>query len=386
MTTQNSSAFATVEQLYQDYGMRARELQAQGKKIIGYLCALTPVEMIAAAGFIPMRIKGNVNEPITKADTNFETIICPVVRSCYDLTMKDNYKYISGLVIPHACDSINRTYDIWKNTVDLPYTHMINMPHGTDASSLSFYKEILQTFRASLGKFAGKEISDADLNEAIKEYNDLRTKVHELYELRKSSPPLISGAEVTKVLVAAMSLPATEATSLIESIITEVKQRPVTPGQHPRIMVVGAEIDDAALMDMVESSGANVVADDLCPGTREYWAKVNVDLNPIDALANRYLNEVKCGRTYREQKGTYADHLQDRYQHISNFISDFKVDGVILFIYKYCDSFGFEVPAIKDYITQTTDKPVLYLEDEYSRVSVARLKTRIQAFLEILGS
>ena len=386
MTTQTSSAFATVEQLNQNYGMRARELHAQGKKVIGYLCALTPVDIIAAAGFIPMRVKGSVNEPITKADTQMETIVCPVVRSCYDLTVKGSYDYLSGVIIPHACDSINRTYDIWKNTLDLPYTHMINMPHATDASSLAFYKEILKTFRKSLGKFAGKEISDAALAQSIQEYNQLRLKVRDLYEFRKSSPPLISGAEVTKVLVAAMSIPVMEAVTLIDSIIAEVKTRQAATGNRtPRIMVVGADIDDASFINLVETSGASVVVDDLCPGTREYWEIVEVTADPVDGLADRYLNGVKCGRTYREQKGTYAEHLQDRYCHIGNFVKDFKVDGVILFIYKYCDSFGFEVPAMKDYV-KTLNKPVLYLEDEYSQASMARLKTRIQAFLEILGS
>lgn len=386
MTIQTSNAFAAVEKLYQDYGVRARELSAQGKKIIGYLCALTPVEIISAAGFVPMRVKGSVNEPITTADTQMETIVCPVVRSCYDLTVKGNYKYLSGVIIPHACDSINRTYDIWKNTLDLPYTHMINMPHATDASSMSFYKEILKTFRNSLGKFAGKEITDTALTQAVQEHNRLRAKVQELYEFRKSSPPLITGAEVTKVLVAVMSIPVLEAITLIDSVISEVKTRQVNQDHRmSRIMIVGADIDDAAFMSLVEDSGASVVVDDLCPGTREYWEKVEVTADPLDGIADRYLNHVKCGRTYREQKGTYAEHLQDRYCHIGSFIKDFNVDGVILFIYKYCDSFGFEVPAIKDYI-KTLDKPVLYLEDEYSQASMARLKTRVQAFLEILDT
>ena len=138
MLRETTGAMAKVEKYYEDYGFRARELKQEGKKIIGYLCAFTPVEIITAAGFIPFRIKGNVNEPITKADTQMETIVCPLVRSCYDMTLKGHYNFLSGIIIPHACDSICRTYDIWKNTIDLPYTHMINMPHGTEDSSLSF--------------------------------------------------------------------------------------------------------------------------------------------------------------------------------------------------------------------------------------------------------
>ena len=193
---------AEAERYYQDYGLRARELKKQGNKVIGYLCAFTPAEIITAAGYVPVRIKGDVNEPITKADTEMETIVCPLVRSCFDMALKGHYDYLDGLVVPHACDSICRTYDIWKYKLELPYAHFINMPHGTDDASLGFYKDVLNTFRKSLAKFAGKEISDGALAGAIKLHNQNRARVEELYRLRRASPPLISGEELTKVLQA----------------------------------------------------------------------------------------------------------------------------------------------------------------------------------------
>jgi len=385
MSKEATGGLATAEKYYQDYGARVRELKRQGKKIIGYLCAYVPLEIITAAGFMPFRIKGNVNEPITKADTQMETIVCPLVRSCFDLSLKGDYDFLNGLVIPHACDSICRTYDIWKYTLGLPYSHIINMPHGTDDSSLKFFKELLNTFRKSLGKFAGEEISDDSLAQTVKAYNDNRAKVRELLELRRLEPPQISGTEITKALVAAMSIPVEESISLLNSIIGEVKQKTGVPTKKSaRIMVVGAQVDDAAFIKLIEDTGAWIVVDDLCPGTREYWSDVDVTDDPIDGLAERYLRKIKCGRTYREQKGTYAEYLEDRFGHIGQFVKDFRVDGVILYIYKYCDPFGFEVPTLKSYL-QSLETPALYLEDQYSMPTIARLRTRIQAFLEMLG-
>jgi benzoyl-CoA reductase subunit C len=377
---------ATVDKYYQEYGSRARELKKQGKRIVGYLCAFTPVEIIAAAGFVPFRIKGDVNEPITKADTEMETIVCPLVRSCFDMALKGKYEFLDGIVIPHACDSISTTYSVWKNTLNLPYSHLIDMPHSTGEPSLNFYKEILGTFRKSLSKFAGKEISDQSLNRAISLYNQNRAKVRELYGLRKASPPLISGTEVAKLLIAAVSIPVEEATKLIDSVIKEVKQRkPVPTPKSARIMVVGAQVDDIAFIDLIEDSGAWVVADDLCPGAREFFTDVDVTKNPIDGIAERYLRKIKCGRTFRERKGDYDGYLEDRFGHIGRFVKDFKVDGVVLYIYKYCDPYGFDVPAMKSYI-ESVGAPVLYLEDEYSMSTIGRLRTRIQAFLELIGS
>jgi benzoyl-CoA reductase subunit C len=375
-----------VDKYYQDYGSRARELKKQGKRIMGYLCAFTPVEMLTAAGFIPFRIKGDVNEPITKADTEMETIVCPLVRSCFDMSLKGNYEFLDGIVIPHACDSISRTYDVWKYTLGLPYSHLVDMPHGTGEPSLNFYKAILGTFRTSLSKFAGKEISDQSFTQAIKLYNQNRAKVRELYELRRTSPPLISGAELAKSLIAAVSIPVEEATQLIDSVIKEVKQRgSVLPAKSARIMVVGAQVDDVAFIDLIEDSGAWVVADDLCPGAREFFADVDVTKNPIDGIAERYLIKIKCGRTFRANKGDYQEYLEQGFGHIGRFIKDFKVDGVVLYIYKYCDPYGFDVPAMKSYI-ESKGAPVLYLEDEYSMSTIGRLRTRIQAFLELTSS
>jgi len=353
---------------------------------MGYLCALAPVEIISAAGFVPFRIKGDVNEPITKADTEMETIVCPLVRSCFDMSLKGKYEFLDGIVIPHACDSICRTYDVWKYTLNLPYSHLINMPHGTDEPSLDFYQAELNTFRRSLGRFAGREISAQHLTQVISLYNQNRTKVRELYELRKTSPPLISGAEVARLLVAAVSIPVDEGTELINSVIEEVKQRGrVLAAKSARLMVVGAQVDNIAFIDLIENSGAWVVADDLCPGAREFFSDVAVTPDPIDGIAERYLGKIYCGRTFRERRGSYQEYLEQRFGHIGRFIRDFKVDGVVLYIYKYCDPFGFEVPAMKSYI-ESKGTPVLYLEDEYSMSTIGRLRTRIQAFLELLGS
>ena len=377
---------AAADRYYQDYGGRARELKKQEKKIIGYLCAFTPVEIITAAGFMPFRIKGDVNEPITKADSEMETIVCPLVRSCFDVALKGKYQFLDGIVIPHTCDSICRTYDIWKYTLNLPYSHLINMPHATDKPSLDFYKAELNTFRRSLDRFAGREISDQSLPRAISLYNQNRAKVREVYELRKTNPPLISGAEVAKLLVAGVSIPVAEATELMTSVIEEVKQRGrVLAAKSARLMVVGAQVDNIAFIDLIENSGAWVVADDLCPGAREFFSDVAVTPDPIDGIAERYLRRIYCGRTFMERRGSYQEYLEQRFGHIGRFIRDFRVDGVVLYIYKYCDPFGFEVPAMKSYI-ESEGTPVLYLEDEYSMSTIGRLRTRIQAFLELLGS
>ena len=183
-----------------------------------------------------------------------------------------------------------------------------------------------------------------------------------------------------------MGLPVQESVKLLEGVITEVKQRqPAVGAKLPRIMVVGAEVDDAAFIELIEDAGASVVTDDLCPGGREYRAFVKTEGDPIAAIAERYLRGIMCGRSYVEQEGTYLEYLEQRFGHIARAAKEYNVDGIVLYIYKYCDPFGFEVPAMKSYL-EAQGIQVLYLEDEYSMSTIGRLRTRIQAFLEMLGT
>ncbi|HUT72498.1 MAG TPA: 2-hydroxyacyl-CoA dehydratase family protein, partial [Desulfatiglandales bacterium] len=258
MNEKNSDILSKVENYYRNYGLRARELKDQGQKVIAYLCSLVPVEIITAAGCVPFRIQGDVHEPITKGDTNLETIACPFMRSCFDVSLKGRYDFSDGLIIPHACDSMARTYSTWRYSLGLPYSHFINVPHTLSASSMEFFIAELNTFRKSLGRFVGKEISDDDLAQAIDLYNENRDKAKALYELRKQDPPLVSGAELAKILTVGMSLPVTESNELFDEVLEKLTQRKEAPcTKAPRILIDGACVDNIDFIKLIEDSGAN---------------------------------------------------------------------------------------------------------------------------------
>lgn len=383
MTEQNGSALLLAEKYYSHYGSRARELKAAGRKIIGYLTAMGPVEILTAAGVVPFRLKGNVSEAITKGDAYMETIVCPFVRNVFDAAVKGRYDFLDGLVLPHQCDSIDRTSDVWSYNLQLPYFHFLNVPHMTGNPSFEFLKEVLRIFIATLEGFTGTKITGEALRRAIEAHNKNRRLIRDLYALRKSDPPLISGPEMMKCLVAAMSLPVEESSALIEKVIQEVAQRrPAASGKRTRVMLIGDQIDDVALAEIIEGAGAWLVMDDISIGAKMHWADADAGAEPVHAIAERILRKLKLPNL-AESGVTYEEGLESRFGHVRRYIDEFKVDAAILFIYKYCDPYGFEVPTIKSFI-ESTGTPVLYLEDEYSASSLGRTKTRIEAFLEMV--
>jgi benzoyl-CoA reductase subunit C len=328
-------------------------------------------------------------EPITLADAHMATVVCPFMRSCLDLGMKGRYDFLDGVVFAHVCDVTCMIPGMWRQTIATPYTYFIDTPHTTHQASREYFRGLLDDFAGTLEAFAGKRLTTARLRKAVAAHNRQRALVRELYELKKQHPPLISGVETLQTVKALMSLPVAEGNVLLGEVLDEVKGRThPLPGKSARLLVWGSVIDDIAFMDMVESLDADVVMDDTCVGSRAYFTDVPVTPDPLDGLAQYYLVEIKCPRTLRDPvlrggKKDYQADLEARFGYLRRYITDWKVNGVILQSIRYCDGHGYEVPVIKDYL-ETLGLPCVYLEHDYTRSALAPLRTRVQGLTEII--
>jgi benzoyl-CoA reductase subunit C len=373
-----------IEELYNDRGGRAKQLHQAGQKVIGYFCCFVPDEIITAFDMLPYRIQGSPGDPIDEADAVIEPMACPFARSCFNMALKGEYDFLDGFVAPHSCDTIERMYHIWQSNKPAPFNHLINVPHMMGPSSSEFYKKELQYFIRRLEEFSGKKMDEQKLKDAIKLYNRRRAALRELYDLRKSDPPLISGEEITRVLVAGMGIPAAEHIDLIEALTKEVKNRPSPKADGlPRIFLWGNEIDDVAFIRLVEECGAHVVMDDLCTGTRFFWDDVPETDEPLDGLTSRYVC-THCPRSLSPQAGLRAEDLENRFGYMRQFISQWRANGVIFYIVRYCDTCELEGPDLREYLNNLK-LPVLMIEDDYSTSTIGQLRTRIQAFLEMIA-
>ena len=380
------TGLAKVEQIYQNRSTRAKELRNEGKKIIGYFCCLTPVEIFTAADLVPYRITGNAREATSKADAYMEVIACPYVRSCLELALQGEYDFLDGFVLPHACDNIVKLYDIWKHNIKPGYAHFINVPHSISRPSHEFFLAEINTFKRSVERLIGRELTTENLNEAIRLHNENRALVRELYELRKKDPPVISGSEVTKTIVCVLSLPVKESNELLKEVIEDAIARKDGPQKKPaRLLIYGSEIDSTDFIEMIEESGANIVMDELSIGSRPFWHDVETSNEPLRSIANRYLEKITCPRFYRGQDyATHEDDLEARFGHLRDFARDFNVNGVILHVIRYCDTYAFDLPDVKEFLSKE-GLPVLDIEDEYVVVNIPKLKLRVQAFLEMIS-
>jgi len=384
-----SKGLSRAREIYLNRSQRARQLKAQGKKVLGYPCVYVPLEIITALDLVPYRTCGDIKEPVTEADRALPTAFCPVMRSCLDCALKAKDDFLDGVVTTHSCDPQEKTSHVWESYIEYPYFHFIDVPGTVRPESIEYYKGQLDDFRKTLESFVGKELSTDRLKAATGLYNQQRALVRELYELTKSAPPLISGTEIVEVVKALMSLPVSEGNELLAEVISEVKERTDGPERKPaRLFVWTASLDDVDIMQMLEAR-ANVVIDDSCGGLRAYRTDVKLADDPLDGLAHYYLEEITCARTFREAtigetSKDYAKDLQSRFGYLRRFIKEWNVNGVILLLVRYCDPFAFEMPALKDYF-DSLGIPSTYIEYDYTRGALAPLRTRVEAFIETIA-
>ncbi len=391
MTDIKTPALSRVKEIYQDRSRQAKELKSQGKRLIGYLDVNPVLELLTAADLVPYAILADMDEPITRADSCLPTVVCRYIRSVMDLGLKGRYDFLDGVVMAHTCEVAEKTAHIWRDYLKPAYAHFIDTPHTTHAAAVKHHKELLADFKKTLEGFIGKAISDESLRQAIKIHNEQRRLVQQLYDLRKPDPPLISGTEILQVILALVSLPVMEGNELLRQLISELKLRQDGPSRQPaRLLIWGSMIDNTALIDMIESSGANVVMDDTYLGSRAYVPLVELTDDPLDGLAYRYLVGVRTARTFRDtpltrdKKKDYMASLENKYSYLLGYIKDWNVNGVILQTMRYCDIYSYEVPGLRDYLGRAGLSNT-YLEHDYSRTALAQLRTRVQAFLEMLG-
>ena len=356
----------------------ARDWKAKtGGKVFGYFCTYFPEELLHAAGILPVRILG-VKENITVADAHAQPFICSLVRTSLDAAMRNKFGFLDGVVFPHSCDSIQNLADVWRHHFPDQFSDVVVLPVWVDAPEAEAYlTEELARFKGKLeDHLGGDKISDDALSTSIDIYNENREALVELYSLRRENPAAISAANVLNVVLASFRMRKEDHTKLLKTLIDDVKAAaPQTNGQGVRVVLYGNACDHPAIMNLFGEPGAVVVDDDLCTGSRYFLHSTQPDGAPLERMARRYLNRVPC-------PSKHSDSF-DRRDYLVGMVRRGEADGVVMLILKFCDPHDFDYPDIAKRLTEE-NIPHIKIETEMQPASIEQVKTRLEAFVEML--
>jgi bzd-type benzoyl-CoA reductase N subunit len=354
-----------------------KKWKGEGKKVIGYMCTYIPEEMIYAANALPYRITGDSEEGgLEEASAYLHIYTCSFARSCLELGLKKQLNFLDGYVGATTCDPIRRLGDYWDIYIPIPFFFIFTVPKRYDHGALKMYHAQVERFKEKFEEFMGVTLTDESLRNAIRVYNRNRELFHELFDLRRSDNPPITGSEVLEVINAGFRMPKDHHNKLLERLLHECSSvnRGLGEKHKFRLMINGSPLNNPEFIKTIEDLGGLVVIDELCTGARYFWDQVDTSLPPLEALSRRYLTHFPCARMYPSE---------ERFKRVINLAKDYRVQGVITQMIRYCTPYTRDQVLLKENLEEE-NIPVLSLDVEYGQGGVGAVRTRVQAFFEML--
>jgi len=139
------------------------------------------------------------------------------------------------------------------------------------------------------------------------------------------------------------------------------------------VLITGSPMPGAELLSIIEEAGFSVEYNDSCLDAR--WTGLSDDSRDQDIfsnLARRYLSKIPCARMYERKEE--LEQLSALYPET--------VKGIIHIRMPFCDLYGFDLVHFFDALGKD---PVLSIETDGTPQSAGQVKTRVEAFAEILS-
>lgn len=352
------------------------EAREQGRAIIGFYCSYVPRELLDVPGVAPYRMRATHTTATDQADAYLSFLNCSYTRCVLETILNDELDFIDGHVFTASCDHLRRLYDNLRYLKNPRLCHILDLPHKTHEEAVEWFEGELAMLKENIEKSFRLKISDDDLKESIHRTNEMRRTVAKIQELRKSPNPSVTGREMVKIMTAVNSVPAKIAVKGLEEIYSELMERAPIEDFRARLVVMGSHMDDPDYIGAMEEMGGLVVAETFCVGAVQFCDMVDEEKPPLRALAERYLKKLSCPRM--------MEAYPQRYERVKATAQTYRADGIVIETMKFCDTWGVDAPVFLGDLRKD-GFGVLRLEREYTRGGIGQLRTRVQAFMEMLG-
>jgi len=366
-----------------DRPLHLAEAKKSGRKIVGFFPGnFVPEEMIYASGAVPLCL---IQSGFRAADAGLAVmphIICPFARAQVgERLLKENpcYNMMDMLVAPITCQHMKKVAEIWEYRGDLEIFKLGIPQQYEDDFEVEYFINGLKALRGRLEAFTGNKITDEKLGKAIELYNRMRELLRKISLMRRISPSPLSALEFIKLNHASFYADPVFMVEVLESVYQELRdKKPAAESIAPRILLTGPNIGngDYTVLEIVQATGGEIVVEEICGGIRNYWQSIENQGDLLQSMTRGYLlDRVPCAFLRNASK--------KRFDYILQLVKEFNVSGIIWYELLCCETYDAESYYFTEKMGEL-DIPVLVLESDYSTAATGQLKTRIQAFIEIL--
>ncbi len=370
------------------HGLRIKELEdarQRGKKVIGTFCVFVPEELTLAADAIQVGLCAGAEAGKEQAEKIVPRNTCALIKSFigFKLARLCPFTESCDLIVGETtCDGKKKAYELFGEYVPM---YVMEVPQQKNINDRELWKAEVLRYKDKLEELTNNKITSEGLKKAIKTVNDKRRVLQRLNRLRSAVPTPISGRDVLLINQISFYDDPVRFTQKIGELCDEMEKKieakeGIVPKDTPRILVSGCPmaVPNWKLPYLIESSGAVVVGEESCIGTRNTRDLVEESGETleemIDAIVERYLKiDCACFTPNNE-----------RLEHIVSLARELKVDGVIHYNLLFCQPYAQESIKVER-VLREKNIPFLAIETDYSMEDVEQLKTRVEAFVEMIN-
>ena len=369
------------------HGVRPQELikaQEEGKKVFGTFCVYVPDELIFAANAIATGLCGGSQFWVPGGEKVLPTNTCPLIKASVGARLDRTCPFfrIADMYIGETtCDGKKKAWEILGEDVSV---HVMDLPQMKREKDIKAWAEEIKELKKVIEEFTGNKVTEESLSESIKLINNKRKALSRLYECRKADKVPISGRDALVISQIAFYDDPARFTQMTNKLCDELEQRikdgvSVVKEGTKRILLTGTPlaVPNWKLHNIIETSGAVVVCEEMCTGTRYFEnlvdeTKTTVD-EQIDALANRYMG-INCA-CFTPNTGRIND--------IIRLAKEYKVDGVIDVNLKFCSLYDVEGYTVERALKEA-GIPVMGIETDYTSAVASSLNRSLSCRIGLL--
>ncbi len=370
-----------------------QKAKANGEYAIGYTCYFMPEVLLDLPGCFSVRLRAPRCTSPDIATYYMSARVCHYARSLLERALEGGFNFLDAQMATETCTvtcrfqehlqqkHLDSVKDMRIINNDNFFCEFSDVPFKNNENGYAHFREQLRAHVLQpLHEKLGIDVSDEAIMKTIERHNEVCRLINEIGDYRKLDNPTITGYEFHVIQLVSQVCPKYLILPYLRETAEELKTREPDDRWPFRCKVVlaGSENDDPDFTKLIESCGAEVVADRYCYGAVESRIPIVVKegQEPLDAIARHYLDTSNCPRFMPQ------DTMRARKQRIADLARDYHADGVIVASNKFCEYWSYERVIDTVVLPRDFGLPVCSIEKEYINSASGQLRTRFQAFVE----
>jgi bcr-type benzoyl-CoA reductase subunit C len=352
--------------------------RAHGRKVIGTFPMNFPVELVHAAGALPVVVQED-RAAITAGRNLLYEFYCGYTRSLADQAATRKLDVFDAFFFVDHCVALLGAVDAMR--FELPDKPMFLAQYTASMDEPWTRPEIrkkVESLRAQLEEFNGVTISAEKLASSIRTFNRNRQLLRQVYDLRRSGRTPITATQMQVLVKSSMVMDIEEHTAILTDLVGRLVEMPKTQPERVRLHLSGhfCHAPKPELLDVIEECGAVVVDDDLYTGFRYISTDVPEDGDPVDALTRWYFD-----RNVTVPCATRVQNKVDWDTYLLRSLEKSGAAGVVVLMAKFCEPHMLYYPELRKALDRS-EIPHLLIETEHEGIPIASVRTRVEALLE----